>query len=61
MDRLQDMIALCRDHPRSGTATGKRNIRRIVSDPYPDLIFDRATRDKIVIHGVRHTARRPRV
>jgi toxin ParE1/3/4 len=27
--------------------------------PYPYLIFYKATADEVVIHGVRHAARRP--
>jgi plasmid stabilization system protein ParE len=32
---------------------------RIIASPYPYLIFYQATEDEIVIHGVRHGARRP--
>jgi addiction module RelE/StbE family toxin len=60
MDRLEAAIDLVRDHPRSGALTGKRDFRRIVANPYPYLIFYRATADEIVIHGIRHAARRPR-
>jgi toxin ParE1/3/4 len=31
----------------------------MVVSPYPFLIFYQATEEEIVIHGVRHTARRP--
>jgi plasmid stabilization system protein ParE len=31
----------------------------MVASPYPYLIFYQATEDEIVIHGVRHSARRP--
>jgi toxin ParE1/3/4 len=60
MDRLAAVIKLVREHPRSGTSTGKRDIRRIVANPYPFLIFYRATADEIIVHGIRHAARRPR-
>jgi len=31
----------------------------MVAYPYPYLIFYRATETEIIIHGVRHSARRP--
>jgi toxin ParE1/3/4 len=34
-------------------------LRRMIVSPYPYLIFYEATADEIVIHGVRHAARRP--
>jgi plasmid stabilization system protein ParE len=39
--------------------TNKGHLRQIIASPYPYLIFYRATEDEIVIHGVRHGARRP--
>ena len=60
MDRLEGVIALLTTHPRSGRLTGKRGLRRIVANPYPYLIFYRAGADEIIIHGIRHAARRPR-
>jgi hypothetical protein len=35
-----------------------RCVRRVVTSPYPYLIFYHATGDELVIHGVRHTARK---
>jgi toxin ParE1/3/4 len=32
---------------------------RVVASPYPYLIFYHATEDEVVIHGVRHAARKP--
>ena len=58
--RLQAAIDLLAEHPHSGVLTGKRDLRRIMASPYRYLIFYRATPDEIVIHGVRHAARRPR-
>jgi toxin ParE1/3/4 len=58
--RLKAAIELLADHPESGRATNKGDLRRLVANPYPYVIFYRADATGIVIHGVRHTARRPR-
>ena len=58
--RLQAVINLLVEHPRLGPLTGKRDVRRIVANPYPYLVFYRATDTEIIIHAVRHAARRPR-
>jgi plasmid stabilization system protein ParE len=57
--RLQDVIDVLADHPASGHATNKKNLRRFVVSPYPYAIFYRADAAGIVIYAVRHTARRP--
>jgi toxin ParE1/3/4 len=57
--RIQVIINLLLQHPRAGQLTNKGRLRRIIVAPYPYLIFYRATEDEIVIHGVRHSARRP--
>jgi plasmid stabilization system protein ParE len=57
--RIQFIIDLLLQHPRAGRLTSKVGLRRMIVSPYPFLIFYRATEDEIVIHGVRHTARRP--
>jgi toxin ParE1/3/4 len=59
--RIQAIIDLLLQHPRAGRLTSKAGLRRMVVSPYPFLIFYRATEDEIVIHGVRHTARRPSI
>jgi toxin ParE1/3/4 len=56
--RIQTVINLLLRHPYAGQPTSKRRLRRIVASPYPYVIFYRATKDEIVIHGVRHGARR---
>ncbi|MGA2124742.1 MAG: type II toxin-antitoxin system RelE/ParE family toxin [Xanthobacteraceae bacterium] len=58
--RLQAAIDLVAAHPHGAPLIGKRDLRRVVVTPYPYLIFYRVTPDEIVIHGVRHAARRPR-
>jgi plasmid stabilization system protein ParE len=57
--RIQSMIELLARHPRAGRLTNKAALRRIVAYPFPYLIFYRMDGDDIVIHGVRHGARRP--
>ena len=58
--RLQAVIHLLADHPAAGRVTDKGNFRRIVASPFPYVIFYRSDAAGIVIHGVRHAARRPR-
>jgi toxin ParE1/3/4 len=58
--RLKAAIDLLADHPKSGRATDKGDLRRLVANPYPYVIYYRTDATGIVIHGVRHTARRPR-
>ncbi len=57
--RIQAVIDLIASHPQSGQLTSARRLRRIVVHPHPYLIFYSATDDEVVIHGVRHAARRP--
>lgn len=57
--RIRAVIDLLLQHPRAGRLTSKGDLRRVVAYPYPYLIFYRAAEDEIVIHGVRHGARRP--
>ncbi len=57
--RLQTIIALLLRHPEAGQRMNRAHLRRIVAHPYPYLIFYQATPDEIIIHGVRHGARRP--
>jgi toxin ParE1/3/4 len=58
--RLKAAVDLLANHPKSGRATNKGDLRRLVANPYPYVIFYREDPTGIVIHGVRHTARRPR-
>jgi plasmid stabilization system protein ParE len=57
--RIQVIINLLLQHPHAGQLTSKGRLRRMIASPYPYLIFYQATEDEIVIHGVRHSARRP--
>jgi toxin ParE1/3/4 len=57
--RIQAIVNLLVQHPHAGQLTSKGRLRRVVASPYPYLIFYHATGDALIIHGVRHTARRP--
>jgi toxin ParE1/3/4 len=57
--RLQAVIDLVADHPEAGRVTNQADLRRVVVSPYPYVVFYRSDPAGIVIHGVRHAARRP--
>ena len=57
--RVQAVIDLILQYPHAAPLRSKRGIRRIAVYPYPYLIFCKTTGDELVIHGVRHAARRP--
>jgi plasmid stabilization system protein ParE len=57
--RLRTMIDLLPRHPNIGWMTSRTGMRRMLASPYPYLAFYRVTDIAIVIHGVRHGARRP--
>jgi plasmid stabilization system protein ParE len=56
--RIQAIIDLLLQHPHAGQLTSNGRLRRMVASPYPYLIFYEVTQDHIVIHGLRHAARR---
>lgn len=57
--RIQAITALLVQYPHSGQLTREKGLRRIVTPPYPFLIFYEATTEEVVIIGVRHAAREP--
>jgi toxin ParE1/3/4 len=57
--RIRSVIDLLSQHPHAGRLTSKGGLRRVVAYPYAFLIFYSASDDEVVIHGVRHGARRP--
>jgi plasmid stabilization system protein ParE len=57
--RIQAITALLVQYPHSGQLTSESGLRRIVTPPYPYLIFYEATTEEVVIIGVRHVAREP--
>jgi addiction module RelE/StbE family toxin len=59
--RIQEVVDLLSLHPEAGQRTSLAGLRRLVANPYPYLVFYQITTDEIVIHGVRHGARKPQV
>jgi toxin ParE1/3/4 len=57
-DRIDEMIALVLAQPGIGRATNRPGFRRINLHPYPYAILYRAHPNGIVIHAIRHAARR---
>ena len=55
--RIQMVTGLLQTHPRIGARTDDPTIRRLLTTPYPYLIFYEIASDDIVIHAVRHAAR----
>ena len=58
MKSVQETIELIRLYPEAGQQTSRTGLRRMVARRYPYLIFYRATKDEVIVHGVRHGARR---
>ena len=59
LDRLDATVAILAEQPHSGQITNRPGYRRLVLNPYPYVIFYRATSAEIIIYGIRHAARRP--
>jgi len=57
--RIDQITTMLLQYPGTGRLTRRGRLRRVVVSPYPYLIFYEATGDEVVIHGVRHAARRP--
>ena len=57
--RIKLLTDLISRHPEAGQRTNRAGLRRIVVQPYPYLLFYQVAADEIVIHGLRHAARRP--
>lgn len=57
--RIQAVTELLLLHPHIGRRTNDPTIRRMVTTPYPYLIFYEATASEIIIHAIRHAARDP--
>jgi toxin ParE1/3/4 len=56
---IKTLTELLLMHPHIGRPMNDPTIRRITTTPYPHLIFYEATASEIIIHAVRHAARRP--
>lgn len=57
--RIQAIIDLLLLYPGIGTRTDDPTVRRMITSPYPYLIFYEPTETEIIIHAVRHAARDP--
>jgi plasmid stabilization system protein ParE len=57
--RIQAVTVLLAHYPHSGQITSENGLRRIVTPPYPYVIFYSAMADEIVVIGGRHAAREP--
>lgn len=55
--RIQKIIELLALHPHIGVRTDDLNVRRVVTTPFPFLIFYEVTDIEIIIHAIRHAAR----
>jgi len=53
---LTDLLLL---HPYIGRRTNDPAIRRMITTPYPFLVFYEVTESEIIIHAIRHAARDP--
>jgi plasmid stabilization system protein ParE len=58
--RMLEVIDRLVLYPESGRLTTNSRLRRAVVYPYPYLIYYKASATEVVIHGIRHSARRPR-
>jgi toxin ParE1/3/4 len=57
--RIKAVIELLRSYPYIGSPTRDPSIRRIVTTPYPYVVFYEVAGDDLIIHAVRHGARDP--
>jgi toxin ParE1/3/4 len=57
--RIQAVIDLLLAHPHIGVRTDDPSIRRLMTLPYPYLVFYEITETTVVVHAIRHGARDP--
>lgn len=57
--RIRALIDFLLLYPHVGVRTDDPAIRRLVTTPYPYLIFYEPTETEIIIHAIRHAARDP--
>jgi len=60
LSRIDETLSIAAEQTRIGQLTSRPGFRRIVINPYPYVILYRARAEDIVVHSVRHAARRPR-
>ena len=56
--RIKSFIDLLPAYPLIGARTDDPTVRRLVVTPYPYLVFYEVGDDEIIIHNVRHSARK---
>ncbi|NVN88230.1 MAG: type II toxin-antitoxin system RelE/ParE family toxin [Rhodopseudomonas sp.] len=57
--RIRSIIDLLTTHPRIGRRTDDPAVRRLMTSPYPYLVFYEIDGDEIIVHAVRRVARDP--
>jgi toxin ParE1/3/4 len=57
--RIEDLVGQLAGIPEMDEGAEMRGIRRLVATPFPYLIFYEVALDEVIIHRVRHAARRP--
>lgn len=58
-DRIEETLSLVMAQPGIGRMTNRSGFRRVNLYPYPYAILYRPHANEIVIHAIRHAARRP--
>ena len=56
--KIKSTVDLLLSYPLVGAKTEDPAIRRLVVTPYPYLLFYEPTADEIIIHAIRHAARK---
>jgi len=59
IERIEGLIGQLADVPEMGESEEMAGIRKLVARPFPYLIFYEVAVDEIIVHHVRHGARRP--
>jgi plasmid stabilization system protein ParE len=57
--RINELLDLISKYPWAAPLTTRGRMRRLVMNPFPYLIFYEQRDEKIIIHAIRHTARKP--
>ncbi len=57
--RIRTIVDLLQLYPHVGVRTEDPSIRRVVTTPYPYLVFYEVAESEIIIHAIRHAARHP--
>jgi toxin ParE1/3/4 len=57
--RIESVVRLLLSHPAIGVRTEDPAIRRLITRPYPYLVFYEIAEAEIIMHAIRHAARNP--